>query len=206
MVAADGTVYAGSYDGWLHALSPDGGVKWKYRVGPGGFFSSPSIGPDGTVYAGNGSLHALKPDGTVKWVNDEAEVWYSTAAIGADGTLYVGSEEDCLLAIGPDGTLKWRHDTGEHVRSSPAIGQDGTVYFGMCNYVCAVGPDGYLRWSYETEDEVDASPALAANGTLYIGSRDGYFYALETGNPPAVTPWPCLRHDNLNTGRAGGGR
>ncbi len=45
-----------------------GTLKWSYATG-GGIYSSPAVGPDGTIYVGSRdfSLYAINPDGTLKW-------------------------------------------------------------------------------------------------------------------------------------------
>ena len=66
-IGSEGTVYVGSYDGKLYALSGKSGVKlWEFKTG-GVVSSSPAIGSDGTVYVGGGGrggkkLYAIKTD------------------------------------------------------------------------------------------------------------------------------------------------
>ncbi|MEN3041771.1 MAG: PQQ-binding-like beta-propeller repeat protein, partial [Fervidobacterium sp.] len=60
-IGSDGTIYVGSSDyyfseySYLHAINPDGTLKWKYQTG-GLISSSPAIGSDGTIYFGNGTI------------------------------------------------------------------------------------------------------------------------------------------------------
>ncbi|MGA1841912.1 MAG: PQQ-binding-like beta-propeller repeat protein [bacterium] len=63
ILAGDGTVYAGNYDGKVYALDPNGTLKDTYQTG-GHVFSSPAIGDDGTVYIGSndGKLRAFGGD------------------------------------------------------------------------------------------------------------------------------------------------
>lgn len=49
---ADGTIYAGSRTGKIYALNAHGSLKRDAQTG-GEVFSSPAIGPDGTVYIGS---------------------------------------------------------------------------------------------------------------------------------------------------------
>jgi len=63
-IGSDGTVYVGSYDKKLYALSGKSGDKlWEFETG-GSVVSSPAIGPDGTVYVGSADkkLYAIKTD------------------------------------------------------------------------------------------------------------------------------------------------
>jgi outer membrane protein assembly factor BamB len=135
-VADDGTVYIGGWDGNLYALnSTNGSLKWKYATGQS-IGSSPSLGPDGSVYFGNvtgsgtpsGAVYALNGQtGALKWKYASYYV-ESSPAVGADGTVYVwGSGR--LTAFSPaDGSVKWSYDAADYGACSPAIGVDGTVY------------------------------------------------------------------------------
>ena len=59
-LGADGTIYVGSVDDNLYALTPSGSLKWKYTTGSM-IDSSPALGADGTIYVGSwdDNLYAL---------------------------------------------------------------------------------------------------------------------------------------------------
>ena len=57
-IGADGTIYVGSWDGKLYAISPYGTLKWSYTTG-GSVRSAPALGADGTVYVGSEDKQAL---------------------------------------------------------------------------------------------------------------------------------------------------
>lgn len=69
--------------------------------------SSPSIGPDGTIYVSSvdNNLYALNSEhtdgeaGTEKWSFETDGVIESSPAIAEDGTIYVGSYDNKLYAI-----------------------------------------------------------------------------------------------------------
>ena len=108
---------------------------WEFETGDF-VFSSPAIGPDGTVYVGSRDkkLYAIKGKSGVKlWEFETGGYVDSSPAIGSDGTVYVGSmgADKKLYAInGKTGVKLWGFETGGYVESSPAIGSDGTVYVG----------------------------------------------------------------------------
>jgi outer membrane protein assembly factor BamB len=63
-VAADGTIFAVSWDTKLHALAPDGSEQWSFSFPTHKpLDSSVLLGPDGTLYVGcwDDTLYALQP-------------------------------------------------------------------------------------------------------------------------------------------------
>jgi outer membrane protein assembly factor BamB len=126
-IADDGTLYCVSLDGYLYAIRPNGTMKWRTNVGAG---TSPTIGPDGTIYAGWSELYAINPDGSVKWVFDSAGgIEGGTPCTSKEGIIYFGSSSGYCIAVNPDGTEAWRAPIGQ-CQSAPAIGEDGTIYIG----------------------------------------------------------------------------
>jgi outer membrane protein assembly factor BamB len=187
-VATNGTIYVGSFDGNLFAVSPDGKVEWKFKT-PMEIKSSPAVGADGTIYFGSRDrkLYALTPVGDLKWTFATGAWVDSSPAIAADGTVYFGSWDTNFYALNPDGSLKWTFPSGGIIDSSPAIGADGAIYFGSHDrYLYAVSSDGKLRWKFLTQGPITSSPAIGADGAIYFSSTDGNFYAL---NPDGMERW-----------------
>ncbi len=182
-LAPDGTIYIGTFHGWLLAISPDGKIKWKFKTKVE-IKSSPAIAADGTIYFGSRdrNFYALTPKGNLKWKQTTGGWVDSSPAIAADGTVYFGSWDGSFYAVAPDGNLKWKFATSNLITTSPAIAGDGTVYFGShdkCLY--ALSDAGNLKWKFLTGAEIDGSPAIAADGIIYFQSTDGIFYALRPG-------------------------
>jgi outer membrane protein assembly factor BamB len=129
-IATDGTIYIVSLDSYLYALQPNGTMKWRTSVGGG---TSPTIGPDGTIYAGWNRLYAINPtNGSVKWVIDAGgDIEAGTPAISHEGIIYYGTsyEGGNIYAISPNGTKVWQAYVGD-CESALAIGPNGTVYIG----------------------------------------------------------------------------
>jgi hypothetical protein len=78
-----------------------GTVLWEFETG-GNVYSSPAIGPDGTVYVGShdNKLYAINPKSGVKlWEFETGGYVSSSPAIGSDGTVYVGSYDKKLYAL-----------------------------------------------------------------------------------------------------------
>lgn len=203
-IGRDGTVYVGfSTDsatpdatGTLYALeAPQTGiepvVRWSVDLGPGRQTSSPTLGPDGTIYAmgGEGRLSAISPEGEVLWSAQTGPTLKASPAVGPDGTVYVSSMNGKLYAIAPPGaagknaSVRWAFrfaefpGDGDAVVShsppagadgigsgaSPTVGPDGTVYVGANNSnFYAISPDGQLEWQFQAEPEIAGIWSTAA--------------------------------------------
>jgi outer membrane protein assembly factor BamB len=179
-VAADGTVYQADFAGKMRAVSPQGRLKWTFKINTE-IKSSPAIADDGTFYFGarDRKLYAVTPQGDLKW-SFMAGAWIdSSPAIAEDGTIYFGSWDANFYALNPDGSKKWIFATSNIVVSSPAIGKDGTIYFGSHDKkLYALKPDGKLLWSFNTGGQIISSPAVGMDGTVFFTSLDGNLYAL----------------------------
>ena len=179
---------------------------WSLTTG-GPMVGSPSVGPDGTIYATShdGKLYAVAADGAVNWTFATRDRVWSTPAVASDGTVYIGSDDDHLYAVhSADGTEKWRLRIGQcdppmgfgpegtrcDVDGGPTLGPDGTIYTGG-DGVYAVWPDGTIRWKFATSEHVLTAPALAPPGTpeagtVYAGCIDDAFYAIA---PDGTKKW-----------------
>ncbi len=197
VMAADGTVYFGNYNGQLVALNPDGTEKRTYTAGAD-IFTAPAIAPDGTVYVGSHDfkLHAVNPDGSSKWTYTTGGIIRSSPAIDSQGRVIFGSQDFKLYCVDAAGNLAWSFTCGEEVRSSPAIAGDGTIYVGSGkdNMLNAIHPDGTLKWKYNTGGWVRSSPAIAADGSIYVGSSNGQLHAV---SPAGAILWDFTAGDYI---------
>ncbi len=185
-IAADGTVYVGSWDHKLYAINPNGTLKWSYTAGDTVY--SPAVGTDGTIYAGSydHNLYAINPNGTLKWSYATGDT-IGSLAIATDGTIYAGSDDRNLYAINPNGTLKWSYEASD-VIYSPAIGSDGTIYAGSNNSLLyAINPNGTPKWGYYLGFyTVSGTPAVGADGVIYVGAGGCGLLAI---NPNGTPKW-----------------
>jgi outer membrane protein assembly factor BamB len=194
-IALDGIIYQATFDGRLLAVTPQGEIKWTFKI-PFEIKSSPAIADDGTIYFGarDRKLYAVTPEGKLEWTFTTGAWIDSSPAIAADGTIYFGSWDKNFYALNSDGSLKWIFATSNIVVSSPAIAADGTIYFGSHDQkFYALKPDGTLRWTFLTGGPITSSPAIAADGTIYFTSTDGNLYALK---PDGTERWR-LRTDGF---------
>jgi len=103
-IGSDGIIYIADYGGTLHAINPDGTLKWNTRIENRAdhlYASAPVIDANGNIYIGsyNNNVYALNPDGTLKWKYATGSHVYGSPAIGSDGTLYIGSCDGKLYAF-----------------------------------------------------------------------------------------------------------
>lgn len=162
---ADPTVYVGSTDGFVYALSlKDGSLKWKYETA-GRVNSTPAIAA-GRAYAVSydGDLHAID-------AKTGASLWkFKTRGERRFAAKHLHGAEPAAETM---------PDPFDFFLSSPAT-VDGVVYFGSGDGgVYAIdAATGAQRWRFETGDVVHASPAVV-DGVVYIGSWDSHFYAID---------------------------
>lgn len=192
-IAADGTVYAGSWDNYLYALDGEtGSLQWRYETGSL-ITASAAIGPDGTIFIGSydGILYAIRPDGSLKWSysagSSISPINGGAALNHAGDTLYFGTEDGDLYALGTsNGNFLWSYAvsdtfTERAILSSPAVGVDGNIYFGCENSrVYALSASGDLIWIFPATGAIRSSPIIASDGTICFASQDGYLYAVDS--------------------------
>jgi hypothetical protein len=121
----------GSFDNNVYAIDTAGRLKWKFATN-GQVYSSPVLGPDGSLYVGSydNNIYAIDTAGSLKWkFATDGRIWASPV-LGPDDTLYVGSLGKNIYAIDTAGRLKWKFTTNGAVASSPVLGPDGSLYVG----------------------------------------------------------------------------
>ena len=192
-VASSGTIYVGSIDNYLYAVSPAGSQLWRYATGGLIDTSSPAVAPDGTVYTGSfdGYLHALSPTGSLKWRYQTGGLVSNSPAIAADGTIYIKSDDTLLHAVDPNGTRKWTFNTQGVTYASPVIAADGTIYIGSGNSrFFAVNPDGSQKWQFTADGDIYATAAIDGAGNIYFGTLTGRLYSLTSAGTQRWTYMP----------------
>jgi len=194
-IAKDGTIYAYAASNFLHALNPDGTEKWRFPVKwHNDFWSSPNIGPDGTIYIGSArdegsdnkaGLYAINPDGTQKWFVREPSGVTVVPTIADDGTVIYGAanpqnNKGRIKALTLDGKLKWEFVLLEWLEGPAAIGPDGTIFTGSKEGdFYALNPNGTEKWRFKTKGGISAAATIGGSETVYIPSWDGNLYALD---------------------------
>ena len=106
-IGPDGTIYFGSYDNHLYAVTDagtEGVLQWRFETGDD-IDGSPTVDGDGHIYFGSrdGNIYALYPDGTVKWTFPTGDGIEGSPTIDDRGYLYLGSFDGKLYALGTGG-------------------------------------------------------------------------------------------------------
>ncbi len=189
-IGDDGTIYTASLA--LHALYPNGTLKWKTNIGGS---TSPTIGQDGTIYCGLFDLYALNPDdGSVKWKFDPGSgrtIQGGTPCNSVDGSIYFGTHIGDfsggeIIAVNSDGTEKWRRlIANEWVDFAPFIGEDGTVYIGSSSKEFtdpgACISIGYLYAFNEIDPDAPTAPKIT--GPTRVKSKTEIDYTFKSTSP-----------------------
>lgn len=207
-LGANGLIYVQCCDGLLFAVdSATGKQKWEFMLAEPVFhdpnvfktilpvvMSSPTIGPDGTVYTSRDRLYAIDGEtGKQKWVMglDGVRTGISPA-VSSDGTVYIGAASGSggmILAIdGATGQPRWTFLTkGDAVYSAPALDENSTLYVGSAdkNLYALDAHTGRLRWQFATGGWITAAPVVGADHAIYCGSADGRIYALDSNTGQA---------------------
>lgn len=178
-IGPDGTIYVGTLDGKLVAVSSKHEVKWRANTGDT-FGSSPAIARDGTIYVASTdhALHAITTDGNSKWSTSlDAEI-HGSPAIGGDGTIYAGTVDGKLSAVTPSGAVKWTYSAGGAIVGTPTVYAGGVYVASEDKRLHGVNvTDGSSRWTYNTLG-TPRSAMVTQDGYIYFGSTDGRIYVL----------------------------
>jgi len=187
-IAPDGTIYAATFTGTLHAISPAGATRWTFDLG-GESIAPPTVAPDGTVLAGSfsGILHAIAPDGTPRW-QFETGAEIGAPALATDDAIYVGSYDFYLYALSHDGREIWEYPfaTDADVQCAPDLLPRGDVAF--CSrdghVYAARASDGSEKWRFETAGLTYGGVVVGKDGSVYAGAADGTLHALGPDGSP----------------------
>lgn len=161
----------------IAASLDDGSVRWKAALSTAARLATGG----GLVFvAGDGSIEARwSSDGSVRW---RALVGGKISAplVWDTDWLIVGTETGELVALrGTDGEILWRRAVQSVARSPVALAADRLYASLEDGRVVALGlRDGQPIW----ERKLGGAPVdiLALEDRLFVGSKDNFFYCLDT--------------------------
>jgi outer membrane protein assembly factor BamB len=230
---SDGTIHVASNGqnsgvAKIHAINPDGTLKWEYPLGDETKYS-PGINPtvagvpdqyDDDVYSDviSNKLVAIDSEGNMRWeaIGVDSDI-DCQPLVTADGTIYFGDDDMDFYSYDAAGNQNWTFDTGfdGEVDVIPAIALDGTVYT-VANedglLAIQTVPTRALLWEKNevlaiddigasgTEDwgELNSSPVIDDNGFIYVGDDNGNVYAYFPNGTPRW-PVPYTTGDNVDS-------
>jgi outer membrane protein assembly factor BamB len=207
-VGADGTVYVNDSSGFLHALTPDGTLKWTYDGGSPGSAGPTVIGRDGTIYFGvsapDAAIHAVNPDGTQKWVFQapDSQGPIGGPGVGPDGNVYAVFDipgDIGVVSLTPDGSLRWNTPGNPRVAEFGQVGReivfgDGlmfwtTDYYGQLYAFELVGG----RQRFVVDVAAAGQAAATRTGTVYVPT--GLAPTLKAYSRTGALRWTFFDHE-----------
>ena len=199
-IDTNGTVYFGSNDGNLYAMSGQSGeMQWSFQTG-GGIGSNILLGNNNTVFFGTWDNKVIAVDtssGSRKWeLNVLGEVY--GLALGKLDIIYFGTYKNSITPeLGVSGTffavdcntgeILWEFEVANGIDSIPSVSNDETVYFGSRdgNLYALDGKTGNLKWFFQADGQITSGVAIDKEQKIFFGSQyDNKVYSLDgrTGN------------------------
>lgn len=180
---ADGILYCGGIDHFVHALDSETGEEiWRYETG-GNFGAAVTVAENMVFFgniSGNGIFYALnKNTGELIWKSEE----YGYVWVGAqynEGKLFFGNKQGMMYGVeASNGKMVWSYDTGKDTKKE--------------------------NWRNMNEGERHGWPPgiypvpVADDTKVYIGSWSGYYFAFDQQTGEMV--WRTQTNNgNLNGG------
>ncbi|MDZ4826088.1 MAG: PQQ-binding-like beta-propeller repeat protein [Actinomycetota bacterium] len=190
-VAADGTIFAASNAGVLHALDPDTGAdRWTYDGGePYGsdLSTTPALTDDGVVlWPGPGAtLYALDMKGALLWTQ-RLDAFVLSPVVLADGSVVVADMSGVVRRFDFAGgshraspTQRWAVALGGDAYGSPAAAGPYVYATAGADLVALVAETGAVSWRFTTGDLIEVSPAVTPAGVVVVASNDPYTYGVD---------------------------
>jgi outer membrane protein assembly factor BamB/tRNA A-37 threonylcarbamoyl transferase component Bud32 len=210
----DNTVFIGSYDNNLYALSADKGqFMWKYAT-DGGIVSRPAVFENNVFFGSEDRrMHVISAaTGRINWTYYTEGPIRSSPRV-AEGHVFIGSDDMHLHAVNATtGRRAWSMEAGGMVRSTALVDHE-CVYFGTesGDFYC-LDFTGKTKWRFNARRGITSSPVIS-QGVVYFGSMDSTLYALDAksgwviwrfrlGRPTISSP--CLVENMLFIGASDG--
>jgi outer membrane protein assembly factor BamB len=119
-VAADGGVYVGTTDGYVHALRADGAYRWSYTL-TGAVVGRAAVTDSGTLLVPTRRrIYALRPNGTLLWVFASPVPVLSDLVRDGIGRFHFASDGGRLFALSGRGALV-AHVPGSSTFTTPPV-------------------------------------------------------------------------------------
>lgn len=177
------TVYVGSGDKRLYALSLSGDERWSKGTG-GGIFSSPTI-LENNIFIGStdGKLYSFRENGESNWQSDLAGPVVASPAV-SENSVFVGcssssfNADNFFAVTHADGSQRWSFQTEGDVTASAALSNDD-VFIGddRGNIYDLNQETGNQRWRTSLSNSI--SSTLVVTDTVVCVVSGNWIYALQ---------------------------
>lgn len=196
-IGPDGTIYFGSYDGYLYAVEDKetyGMLKWKFKTNDA-IDGSPIIDGDGVIYFGSRDniLYSLYPNGTIKWTFQAEGGFSSSPSIDDNGFLYIGSLDEYFYCIGTGGPDMGVNEIDVPIHIIPNITITPTAQIKnyrslkeTCNVTCEIYKNQTLLYQEIQQITIDGGEThLIHFPQLDLGNKlhDAYNLIIRTDHP-----------------------
>jgi outer membrane protein assembly factor BamB len=178
VIGPNGTIYIGSNEGYLFALTTAGTIKWSYHAGYP-LQSSPIMDASGSIYFGAGNnMYAVGDAGIEaysKWLtpfSTNAHV-NSSPALGPNGLLYFGSDDGYVYAINSfTGLFVWSYNASTTLPAGVHPIYTSASVDASMNVI--IGNGSYMNGSLYYLDGLTG--ALIWQKNDFLGNYNGPFY------------------------------
>ena len=189
----DGTIYAGSDNGYMYAVDLKGKLKWKFKTGMM-IWSSPAFDPQGKwmVFGSLDKKVYLLDTKTGKMLDKikvGAEVKASPLVLtdGGKKSVFFGDANGRLFRYDIKEKKKktkfkrrWKFKTKKEIYASATSFQDNILVGSRNGQFYSVDKNtGKLVWKYDTLSVLAGSPIISRDGVVLFGARNGKIYALD---------------------------
>jgi parallel beta-helix repeat protein len=181
-----GTIYFGSYDGYLYAIDAYSGTL-KFRFDAEDIIdSSPAVYEDSVYFASwNNNVYCIdKNSGELNWVytmqRSEQDDHRQSSPVIHDGKLYIGGYDGTVYALDCDtGDEVWKFMTNGAIRSKGVIAGD-TIIFGSADGVLygISLKSGRGKWFLNLKSPILATP-LNLGDVIVAATKDSRVYAID---------------------------
>ena len=206
-IAGDGTLYVGSGNGSVYAVS-DSGAGELYDVATAlGVVAPPVVGKDGSVYVASRdeNLYAFTPTLTKRWDFDVRRGVNSAPALLEDGTVAVVTDSDFVFAVTPSREKRWEYSRyttvfGTQINAAPVVGADDTIVVQEEGFLRAITPNGRLEWEEPGGDR--RAPVMTWDGRVIFADDEALVFINDDGTDrrdfpldSRITAGPILARD-----------
>ena len=177
VIGADGSIYAVSAEGFLHALNADGSSQWVVDLEAPTPRTTPTLCLQGSIIVATEDptrpLIMVSAGGDILRtgvVSDGGPV-AASPAVDSDGRVFVATLNGSVEAFGPSPGDSWWTPLGGEFLRGLAVGEDIVVVGSTDANLYALDKDtGALLWFENLLGPIEAPPTIDGAGIIYVGA------------------------------------